>query len=287
MDPCRPMRPFAAALLALLLAGCASLAPAPVADPAGSVVPATLALGAMPVASQWYLPSGEASALIVLEHGFTRSCGHLQGSSRQLMAAGLIVLCIEAPMAGGNPALADVLARRLAVAHMAPDGRPLPHRIIVGGHSAGAAFAAALGARLDAIAPDRLAGALLFDPVATADFESQLRAISAAGRRPVLALLAPPHRCNALSNALPALQRVHAEALAAQRDSFVGLRFAVGATHADIEGEDSGWIAAFACGTPRAAQTARLRELAVAWARDLARGRHPPSPAFDDALPIE
>lgn len=287
MDPFRPMRPFAAALLGLLLAGCASLAPAPVADPTGSVVPATLALGDMPVASQWYLPAGEASALIVLEHGFTRSCGHLQGSSRQLMAAGLMVLCVEAPMAGGNPALADALARRLAAAHAAPDGRALPQRIIVGGHSAGAAFAAALGARLNEIAPERLTGALLFDPVATVDFESQLRAVSSAGRRPVLAVLAPPHRCNALSNAMPALQHLHTEAVDAQRDGFVGLRFAVGATHADIEGEDSDWIAALACGSPQAAQTARLRELAVAWARDLARGRRPPPPAFDDALPIE
>lgn len=287
MDPCRPMRLLAAALLGLLLVGCASLAPAPVADPAGSVVQATLALGDMPVASRWYLPAGKASALLVLEHGYTRSCGHLQGSSRQLMAAGLMVLCVEAPMAGGNPTLADILARRLAAARVAPDGRALPQRIIVGGHSAGAAFATALGARLDELAPDRLAGAMLFDPVATADFESQLRAVSAAGRRPVLAVLAPPHRCNAQSNALPALQRLHAEAQAAQRDAFVGLRFAVGATHADIEGEDSDWIAALACGSAQATQTARLRGLAAAWASELARGRQPPSPAFDDALPIE
>jgi pimeloyl-ACP methyl ester carboxylesterase len=287
MDPIRPMRQLAAALLALLLAGCASLAPAPVVDPAGAVVPATLALGDMPVAAQWYLPSGEATALLVLEHGFTRGCGQLRGTSRQLMAAGLAVLCVEASMAGGNPALADTLARRLSVAQVAPDGRVLPQRIIVGGHSAGAAFAAALGARLDELAPDRLAGALLFDPVATADFESQLRAVSAAGRRPVLAVLAPPHRCNAQSNALPALQHLRAEALAAQRDAFVGLRYAVGATHADIEGEDTDWLAALVCGTPQAVHTARLRELAVSWARELARGRQPRAPAFDDALPIE
>lgn len=283
----RPMRQLAAALLGLLLAGCASLAPAPAADPAGSVVPATLALGDMPVAAQWYLPSGDATALLVLEHGFTRNCGQLRGTSRQLMAAGLAVLCVEAPMAGGNPALADALARRLAAAQAAPDGRALPSRIIVGGHSAGAAFAAALGARLDELAPDRLAGALLFDPVATVGFESQLRAVSAAGRRPVLAVLAPPHRCNAQSNALAALQRLRAEALAAQRDAFVGLRYAVGATHADIEGEDSDWLAALVCGVPQAAHTARLRELAVDWARELAHGRQPRPPALDDALPIE
>lgn len=286
MDLRRPMR-LLAALPGLMLAACASLAPEPAADRAGTLVPATMALADMPIAAQWYLPAGEASALLVLEHGFGRSCGHLRGSSRSLMAAGLMVLCIDAPMAGGNPVLAGNLARQLSLARAAPDGRTLPRRIIVAGHSAGAAFAAALGARLEEIAPDRLAGALLFDPVATADFESQLRAVSGAGRRPVLAVLAPPHRCNAMSNALPALHRVHDEALAAQRDGFVGVRFAVGATHADIEGEDSDWLAALFCGSPQAAQTARLRELAVGWARELARGRRPAPAALEDALPIE
>ena len=275
MDPFRPMRQLAAALLGLLLAGCASLAPAPVADPAGTVVPTTLALGDMPVAAQWYLPPARrahCSCWSTASHGRAPPARH---HSRQLMAAGLVVLCVDAPMAGGNPALADVLARRLAAAQVAPDGRALPRLIIVGGHSAGAAFAAALGARLDDLAPDRLAGALLFDPVATADFESQLRAVSAARPAALLAVLAPPHRCNARSNALPALQRLHAEVLAAQRDAFVGLRYAVGATHADIEGEDSDWLAALVCGAPQAAHTARLRELAVGWARELAGGRRP------------
>ena len=73
----------------------------------------------------------------------------------------------------------------------------------------------------------------------------------------------------------------------ALKGAFVGLRYAVGATHADIEGEDSDWIAALACGSAQATQTARLRGLAAAWASELARGRQPPSPAFDDALPIE
>jgi len=286
MDPRRPLR-LLTALPGLLLAACASLAPEPVADPAGALVPATMAFEGTPTAAQWYLPAGDASALLVLEHGFSRSCGHLRGSSRSLMAAGLMVLCIDAPMAGGNPALAGALARQLALARAAPDGRTLPRHIIVAGHSAGAAFAAALGARLDELAPDRLAGALLFDPVATPGFEDQLRAISASGRRPVLAVLAPPHRCNAMSSALPALHRVHDEARAALRDGFVGVRFAVGATHADIEGEDTDWLAALACGRPQAAQTARLRELAVGWARELARGRQPAPAALEDALPIE
>lgn len=287
MPPCRPKRPFAAALLALLLAGCANLAPLRESDENGTLLPSTMDLDGTPTPAQWYLPTGEASALLVLQHGFTRSCGHLRGSSRQLMAAGLMVLCLDAPMADGNPALAGSLARQLAAARTAPDGRALPHRLIVGGHSAGAAFAAALGAALDRIAPQRLAGALLIDPVATDRFEADLRAVSAAGRRPVWAVLAPPHRCNAMNSALPALSRLRFEAMAAQRDGFVGVRLAADATHADIEGEDSDALAALACGRPKAAPTAQVRALAAAWTQDLALGRRPRLDEIGAAQPID
>jgi acetyl esterase/lipase len=58
------------------------------------------------------------------------------------------------PCAGGRPGAATRHARTAPTA-------ALPDRIIVAGHSAGAAFAAALGAALVEIAPERLAGALL------------------------------------------------------------------------------------------------------------------------------
>ena len=83
------MRLLCAALLGLLLAGCANLAPLRETDVAGTLMPSALELDGTPVAAQWYLPSGKASALLVLEHGFTRACGHLRGTSRQLMGAGL------------------------------------------------------------------------------------------------------------------------------------------------------------------------------------------------------
>lgn len=287
MDRCRPTRLLAAAGLGLLLAGCANLAPLRETDAAGALVPSTMQLDGAPTAAQWYLPAGEASALIVLQHGFTRACGHLRGTSRQLMATGLLVLCVDAPMAGGNPALAGDLARQLAALRTAPDGRALPERIIVAGHSAGAVFAAALGAALDRIAPERLAGALLFDPVATDRFEADLRAVSASGRRPVWAVMAPPHRCNAMSNALPALRSIRSEALAAQRDGFVGVRLAAGASHADIEGEDSDGLAALACGRPQTQQITQVRAIAVAWARDLALGPARRAITIEGAQPIE
>jgi dienelactone hydrolase len=272
---------------ALVLGGCASVPPAPQPEAAGAVLAAPIELEGRRYAAHWYLPAGEASALIVLQHGFTRRCSHLRETTRQLMVGGLMALCVDAPMAGGNPELAEALARHLAGGVSAPDGRALPAAIIAGGHSAGAAFAARLGAELDAQVPQRLAGALLFDPVASAGFESGLLRISDAGRRPVLALLADAHACNARLNALPALQRVRQAAIAAGREGFVGAQLAEASSHADVEGEDSDWIAAAACGPVLPANVALVRTLAVQWAQDIARGAAPAAAGGPGWRPIE
>ena len=154
---------------ALLLAACAS---GPTVDPTGRVQFGSLAIEGQPFDVTWYLPAQPSpSAWLLLQPGFTRHCGHLRGTSRRLMASGLTVLCIDAPMAGGAPALAAALARQLTSNMNGPTGIVLPPAVIVAGHSAGARFALRLGAELQALAPQRLAGALLFDPVATAGFE--------------------------------------------------------------------------------------------------------------------
>jgi dienelactone hydrolase len=267
---------------ALLLAGCASAPPRPAFDHAGTIVTTRLDIDGTDYSATWYLPHADATALLVLQHGFSRRCSHLRETTRQLMAAGLMALCIDAAMAGGNLALADALAARLAGGAAdglaAPEGRMLPERIIVGGHSAGGRFAARLGSQLAQSAPQRLAGALLFDPVATAGFGADLQRLSDAGQRPVLALFAAPHACNAQLNALPALRQVRQAALAAGRDGFVGFLAGVGATHADVEGEDSDGLAALACGRPLPVQVAQLRALALRWARAVAHGEAPPAP---------
>jgi pimeloyl-ACP methyl ester carboxylesterase len=282
-EPGKPSRhaALAAALalvVALMLAGCASVPPQRSLDDAGAIVIAPIDLGGSIHSATWYLPQGEAQALIVLQHGFTRRCSHLRETTRQLMVGGLMALCIDAAMAGGNLPLADALAAGLEGGLVAPDGRSQPERIIVGGHSAGGRFAARLGAQLAAQAPQRLAGALLFDPVATAGFETELRTLSAAGARPVLAVFAQPHACNASLNAAPALRQVRQDALAAGRDGFVGLLLTEGSTHADIEGEDTDWIAVAACGRPRPENVQRLRALGLSWAQAMARGETPATP---------
>jgi hypothetical protein len=109
--------------------------------------------------------------------------------------------------------------------------------------------------------------------VATRGFGDALQAVSGDGRRPVLALLAQPHACNAQHNALPALRALRPAA------GFVGGVLGAGSTHVDAEGEDSDAVGRWACGTPQPAQTARLRALAAGWAVDIAAGLSPRPPA--------
>jgi hypothetical protein len=276
-----------AAAMTLSLIGCASVAPVRTLDATGTIAVAPMEIDAVAYTAHWYLPAGDALALLVLEHGFARRCDHLRETMRQLMAGGLMVLCVDASMAGGNPLLAGALADRLAGDLKAPGGLALPARSIVGGHSAGAAFAVLLGARLGALAPQRLAGALLFDPVATPGFEPALRAVSYAGRRPVLAVLAQAHACNANLNAAPALRRARLDAQSAGREGFVGVQLGEGSTHVDAEGEDSDWVAVAACGQPLPANAALLRRLAVQWAQDIARGVAPSAEVGPGRHPIE
>ncbi len=277
-----PSASFAASFAALaLIAGCAS--PPPATPPIGERVFGSIALDGRVYAAEWLLPVQRAPALVVLEHGFARRCANLRGTAAQFTARGLIVLCLDGDVALGNPALAVALSRALAGAGLtAPGGRTLPPAIIVAGHSAGALFAAYLGAALARAAPERLAGALLLDPVAGDGLAAALRAIADDGRRPVLAILAAPGRCNAHNDALPVLRALAATTGAAGGRGFAGVQRGPGSTHLDAEGEDTDLLGVLACGQgrPQPAQTARLRELVAGWAAELAVGA---SPTFDAA----
>ncbi len=224
---------------------------------AGLPAPDTLQIAGESYPVQWTPPPGEARVLLLMEHGWARRCNQLRSTARRLADAGALVLCIDAPMAGGNPALADAFAGWLTGGLRDPQGRAVPARVVVGGHSAGGAFAARVGAKLDALAPERLAGALLLDPVATPAFAADLR--RAARGRPVLALMAEAQDCNAQLNALPALREAGAEVVVA----------GPGSTHLDAEGEDGDAIGRAACGTPQPAQVEALRARAAGWLREV------------------
>lgn len=251
-----------------------------VAAPAAAFEPGTLEIGGTEYTVEWHRPTAAPSALAVIEHGFTRRCSRLRGTLEAVAGAGLLVLCIDAPMAGGNPALADALAARLAGPGLiGPDGQPVPERIIVGGHSAGGAFAVRLGWQLALQAPDRLAGALLFDAVAVSGFEAQVRALAGQGQRPVLAISANGGPCNARNNTYPGLRAVAADDRSAGGDGFVGVELARRSTHVDAEGGDSDTLGWLACGQgrPRATNVGWLRALAATWAGDMARGTRDPA----------
>lgn len=274
----------AAAATGLLLAGLVATTPPAQADTACSsyssststCVSSTLTVGGASHTADWYLPHGTASALMVLNHGFTRSCGNLRGTSKAIAEKGVMVLCVSGDMTAGNPALANALGDLLAARTVTPPaGKPLPVRYLVGGHSAGGHFASALGARLVSNGYADLAGAILFDPVASEGFTANLEAISAGGTRPVLAVTARPSVTNLFNNAHGALVGL--------ANPYVGIqlvweRFVLGSPvggscHIDVEGENTDIIGiAGALCTANSTQTARLRDFGSTWARDLATG---------------
>jgi hypothetical protein len=304
-------------LAATLLAGCAAPAGLRAVDGAAAQAPVphfgVLRLAGQEIETEWHLPAAaggtagataltaEPAAWLLLQHGFARRCANLRHLAAHLAReAGVATLCLNAEMAGGNPALAEALAHWLASdTARAPDGRSAPARLLVGGFSAGGAFAARVGERLAGPdgAADRLAGALLFDPVGGAAMGRSLVAISAAGQRPVLALMAPPSRCNAGQLGAQALAAVRvaaqgegqAEGTAAVQapasaavdpavdpagagstPPFVGVVFTAG-THVDAEGPDTEALAVRACreGWPQPAVVQALRSLAAVWTQHM------------------
>lgn len=271
---------LATALLAGVLALAAPAGAAPVAckgfsSSTATCVNTTQAVGGTSYSVDWYVPNGAAVGAVLLQHGFSRGCGNLRGTSKSMVEKGLVVVCLNADMSGGNPALATALGNAIADGAFAPPGRALPARIVVSGHSAGGQFASAVGARLAARSYPGLAGAVLFDPVAAEGFSANLAAISAGGTRPVLSVAARPSVINLSNNSFGALK--------ALANPFVGVQlvwsgYALGipyggSCHTDVEGENGDVIGntAALC-VPNSTQAARLRDLGSTWARDVATG---------------
>lgn len=224
----------------------------------------------------WYLPNGTASGLMLLQHGFSRGCGNLRGTSKAVAEKGVMVLCLNADMSGGNAALGNALGDLLASRALTPPaGKALPTAYVVGGHSAGGHFASVVGARLAANGYAGLKGAVLFDAVAADGFSANLAAISAGGARPVLQVAARPSVINLTNNSFGALKALPNTFVGVQlvwSGFFLGVPYG-GSCHTDVEGENGDVIGntAALC-TPSSTQVARLRDLGSTWARDVATG---------------
>ena len=92
-------------------------------DSTGSVINSQLTIAGTSYSVDWYLPNANASGLVTVQHGFSRGCGNLRDTSKRIMANGLIVLCVNANMSGGNPALAEALGNALINRNVTtPDG---------------------------------------------------------------------------------------------------------------------------------------------------------------------
>ncbi|WP_370618983.1 hypothetical protein [Mumia sp. Pv 4-285] len=241
-------------------------------------VSSPVTIGGTSYAADWYLPNGTASALMLVEHGFSRSCKHLRGTSKAIAEKGLMVVCLDEDMTAGNPGLATIFGNALADRTVVPpNSKPLPGNYLVGGHSAGGQFAALVGQQLATRGYANLKGAVLFDPVAAEGFSSAVSAISAGGTRPVLTVAARPSVINLFNNSFGALNDLNTGFAGIQ---LVWSKFVLGtptggSCHIDSEGENTDFIGvAGALCSPSSTQTARLRDFATTWAKDLATGSH-------------
>ncbi len=251
----------------LLVGGRAAADTIVFADATGSVINSQVAVAGTSYNADWYLPSGTPQGFMLLQHGFSRGCGNLRNTSINIMRQGVMLLCLNASMSGGNPSLGAALGDLMANRSLTPpNGKPLPLRYIVGGHSAGGHFASAVGKRLVERGYAQFAGAVLADPVAAGGFTDNLNAISAGGSRPVLAITANASACNSLNNANGALRGLG--------NPFVGVQLTRLSTHNDVEGGNGDIVAQLACGFPQSINIGYMQVLSAAWARDLAYGTY-------------
>lgn len=257
-------------------AGAAEVACGSFSSGDGVCINTQLTVGGTSYNVDWYVPDQPADALMLLQHGFARGCGNLRDTSKQIMESGVMVLCLNANMQGGNPTLGNALGDLLASRALAPPGgAALPQNYIVGGHSAGGHFASVVGSRLDSVGYPDLEGAILFDPVADSGFTANVQAISDGGTRKVLSVAARPALINLFNNSFDALEGLPNGFVGIQlvwSGYFFGFPYG-GSCHTDVEGNNGDIVGNIAAGcTPSSFNVNKLREFASVWASDMATG---------------
>ncbi|MBR7191502.1 MULTISPECIES: alpha/beta hydrolase [unclassified Gordonia (in: high G+C Gram-positive bacteria)] len=246
------------------------------------------------VAARWYFPPGEPSAIVWLQHGFSRTAANLDAMARAYAKAGFLVVsptldsvnlggCAVAYNIADNAAfartiggvfgagrdrgspLATSLRKARDSAHR-PDVT-MPYRMIFSGHSAGGEFvvvAADALRRADPVAYRRLAGLMLFDPVNSffgVNFATAAASLSAAGLQ-IRVIASQPSVSNNFGQGVSVLQET-------TRQEFLGSRLVTG-IHIDAEGESTDLIGELSeLAVPRPRNGRVIRALATGWSSDM------------------
>lgn len=246
------------------------------------------------VAVRWYFPPGEPSAIVWLQHGFSRTAANLDSVARAYAKSGFLVVsptldsvnlggCAVAYNIADNAAFARTiggvfgssrdtgspLATSLREARDSAH-RPdvtMPYRMIFSGHSAGGEFvvvAADALRRADPVAYRRLAGLMLFDPVNSffgVSFATAAASLAAAGL-PIRVIASQPSVSNNFGQGVSVLQET-------TRQEFLGSRLVTG-IHIDAEGESTDLIGELSeLAVPRPRNGRVIRALATGWSSDM------------------
>lgn len=264
---------------------------------ADSAIVTTCAGRPATIAARWYFPSTQPTAIVWLQHGFSRTASNLSGVAEAYAAKGFLVVtpqldsvnltgCAVAFNTADNAAFARTLARVFGGSSAADDplSRSLgsaarrahrtevtmPEKMVFAGHSAGGEFVLIAANALRTADPSayrRLAGLVLLDPVNSffgGHFFVAARDLGEAGL-PIRVIGSQPSMSNIAGLGVATLQET-------TEQRFLGVRLVTG-VHIDAEGEATDLIGmASEMAIPRPRNARVINALATAWSADMVGG---------------
>jgi hypothetical protein len=240
--------------------------------------------GTTSVDAKWAIPQWIVPTWFVwLQHGFARSNAALADLQKAYSARGWIVVSPTISAFGTcsiNAAVLHTGIANLLVGSTAPGSAleasydaartslglaaaDLPSAFALSGHSAGGALVTVVGGKIAAnpssAVAARLKGIVLLDPVENSDNGMAANLPKLTGK-PVLTISGGDSSCNSNSSGT--------KVLLPKRSGFAGVRLPSGC-HCDAEGATTDGTCTLVCGTPKAANTAALKQLATDWLSDM------------------
>ncbi|WP_203833647.1 alpha/beta hydrolase [Actinoplanes campanulatus] len=246
--------------------------------------------------ADWFFPETTSpKALVLLQHGFSRSNSNVAALARKYQAAGFLVFTPTLPSTnssgctvsnqGDNTAFLNSVAawigeattstKALATSYAKAattagrSGSTLPTKYVLAGHSAGGDAVTYIANRLRTTFPAafaNLAYLQLLDPVKSPSGTNMATALTGLNGTslPITAISSPPYLSN--SNASGTV-----ELLARVDRPFLGVRLTTG-SHCDAEGASTNWLCTLTGGASKAKNVTALQTFAVNWASDAAAG---------------